>query len=371
MIGSEIRIEGVSKSFADTQVLKDVSLTIKKGEFFSLLGPSGCGKTTLLRILAGFEQPEQGIVTLDGNDILPLAANERPVNTVFQNYALFPHLSVFENIAFPLRLKKVAAKEIKKRVFDYLDLVQLRGQENKKPHQMSGGQRQRVSIARALISEPKVLLLDEPLSALDAKLRHQLLMDLDLIHDQVGITFVYVTHDQSEALSVSDRVAVMSQGKVLQIGSPIEIYESPADSFVASFIGETNFMEGKVNAVDGRMITIESDKLGPIKVTVDSGHRQGPFVVGDKVRHTIRPEKIRIQTTKPNESADNVINGIVFEVIYSGFQSRIYVDLDNGFRFKIFKQHVQYLEVGHEIKWNEKVYLWWNPDDGYVVEKLV
>jgi len=371
LIGSEITIEHVSKSFGDIQVLKDIGLTIKKGEFFSLLGPSGCGKTTLLRIIAGFEEPDSGIVALDGSNIVPLPPNNRPINTVFQNYALFPHLTVFENIAFPLRLKKTDNSRIKKQVFEYLDLVQLRGQENKKPFQLSGGQKQRVAIARALISEPKVLLLDEPLSALDAKLRQQLLIDLDLIHDKVGITFIYVTHDQSEALSVSDRVAVMSQGNVLQIGSPIEIYESPADSFVANFIGDTNFLEGVITKVDGRMLTIDTDGIGLLQITVESNHRQGPFVVGDRVRHTIRPEKIRIQTTEPqNTPENNILFGEVFEVIYSGFQSRFFVTLPSGYRFKVFKQHLQYLEVGHDIKWNEKVYIWWNPDDGYVVERI-
>ena len=366
MKGSEIHIEGLSKNFGDFQALSSTTFTIKKGEFFSLLGPSGCGKTTLLRILAGFEDPTSGTVSLDGHSVLGLPPNKRNTNTVFQNYALFPHLSAFENIAFPLRLHKMSNKDIKKKVFEYLDLVQLRGQENKKPHQMSGGQKQRVSIARALINEPQVLLLDEPLSALDAKLRQQLLIDLDMIHDQVGITFVYVTHDQSEALSVSDRVAVMSQGRVLQIGSPIEIYESPADSFVANFIGETNFLEGTITRIDGTMFTIDTDGMGPMQVTSENGYE-----VGDRVRHTIRPEKIRIQTTEPvNTPENNIIQGTVFEVIYSGFQSKFFVNMVTGYRFKVFKQHVQYLEVGSEISWGERVHIWWNPDDGYIVEKI-
>lgn len=366
MKGSEIHIEGLSKNFGDFQALTNASFTIKKGEFFSLLGPSGCGKTTLLRILAGFEEPSAGEVNLDGITMLGLPPNKRSTNTVFQNYALFPHLSAFENIAFPLRLRKMSNKDIKKRVFEYLDLVKLRGQENKKPHMMSGGQKQRVSIARALINEPKVLLLDEPLSALDAKLRQQLLIDLDLIHDQVGITFVYVTHDQTEALSVSDRVAVMNQGRVQQIASPVEIYESPANKFVADFIGESNFLEGTITRVEGRMYTIDTDGMGPIKVTADRS-----FSVGDRVTHTIRPEKIRIQTTEPQNTPDNnIIHGTVFEVIYSGFQSKFFVNMDSGYRFKVFKQHVQYLEVGSGITWGENVHIWWNPDDGYIVEKL-
>ena len=244
MKGSQVRIDGVSKSFGDFQVLKNVNIEIKKGEFFSLLGPSGCGKTTLLRIIAGFEDPSDGDILLDDASILSLPSNKRHVNTVFQSYALFPHLSVFENVAFPLRLKKLDRRAINARVEDYLQLVKLDDQKTKLPAQLSGGQKQRVAIARALINEPSVLLLDEPLSALDAKLRQHMLLELDAIHDKIGITFLYVTHDQEEAISVSDRLAVMNDGEVLQVGSPSEIYETPADILVAPFIGENNFFSG-------------------------------------------------------------------------------------------------------------------------------
>lgn len=372
MIGSEIRIENVTKHFGDIQVLKDVGFTIKKGEFFSLLGPSGCGKTTLLRIIAGFEDPSGGAVYLDGTNIVPLPSNNRPINTVFQNYALFPHLSVFENIAFPLRLRKVPEAEIKRKVFEYLDLVQLRGQENKRPAQMSGGQKQRVSIARALINEPQVLLLDEPLSALDAKLRQQLLIDLDLIHDKIGITFIYVTHDQSEALSVSDRVAVMSQGKVLQIGTPSEIYERPADTFVATFIGETNLMQGVITERNGNFYRIDTQGLGIIQVT--SVGRE--WTVGQRVWHAIRPEKISIDKELPeNIPGDwNKISGTVFESIYSGFASKFFVNTSSakdGFQFRVFAQHENFLERnGPEIKWQDNVWLSWYADDGYIIEAI-
>ena len=223
MKGVEVTVERVTRSYGDFKALDDVSVTIEKGEFFSLLGPSGCGKTTLLRIIAGFDYPDTGSVAFDNKDVLSLPPEKRQSNTIFQTYALFPHLTVYENVAFPLRLKHVDKKTIEAKVNEYIRLVQLEEHLYKKPSMLSGGQKQRVAIARALINEPSVLLLDEPLSALDAKLRQNLLIELDHIHDQVGITFIYVTHDQAEALSVSDRIAVMNKGKVLQIGTPYEI----------------------------------------------------------------------------------------------------------------------------------------------------
>jgi len=365
--GSEVRVENADKKFGDFHALKNVSLTIKKGEFFSLLGPSGCGKTTLLRILAGFEDPSAGAVFLDDTNVIPFPPDKRHVNTVFQNYALFPHLSVFENIAFPLRLKKVPFAQIKEKVVQYLQLVHLVGHENKKPNQLSGGQKQRVAIARALINEPSVLLLDEPLSALDAKLRHQLLMDLDLLHDQIGITFIYVTHDQSEALSVSDRIAVMNEGRVLQIGTPFEIYEAPADTFVAKFIGETNIFDGTITAHDKNFYTIDTDGLGSIMVTSDRH-----FDIGKRVRHAIRPEKIDITKEKPTGLPGDftVLHGKVSESIYSGFQSQFYVETDQKVQLKVYQQHESYLERGPAIRWTDEVYLNWDADDGYIVELI-
>ncbi len=375
MKGSDVNIEGVSKSFGDFKALKDVSLTIKKGEFFSLLGPSGCGKTTLLRIIAGFETPDTGLVTFDGVDVLPLPPNMRHANTVFQNYALFPHLSIFENVAFPLRIKKVPNKEIKNKVMDYLKLVELENHAHKKPSQLSGGQKQRVAIARALINEPSVLLLDEPLSALDAKLRQHMLIELDKIHDKIGITFIYVTHDQQEALSVSDRLAVMCQGDVLQVGTPHEIYESPATDFVARFIGETNLFDGTVVSVEPvetpkageneSMVTLNILELGRIKVTtVDQ------VAPGMKVSFTIRPEKIAISTEKPTLKRNdiNLFEGIVDEPIYSGFQTKFYVRISEQAVLKVMKQHSNYSDEGPDIVWKDSVYISWSADDGYIVE---
>ena len=363
----------MSKSFGTFHALDDATIKIEKGEFFSLLGPSGCGKTTLLRIIAGFETPDAGIVSFDGKSIIGIAPDKRQSNTVFQNYALFPHLSVYENVAFPLRIRKEPAKEIERQVMEYLHLVQLDAHVNKKPGQLSGGQKQRVAIARALINQPSVLLLDEPLSALDAKLRSNLLVELDSIHDQIGITFIYVTHDQSEALSVSDHIAVMNQGKVLQIGTPFEIYESPATEFVARFIGETNLYDSRVvkcvpHQNDEFMVTLDVPELGAqIKVTDYDETQQG-----QQVSFTVRPEKIRITSEEPHTRGKelNVFKGVVEEPVYSGFQSKFYVKLENGTVLKVFKQHQNYLEDGPEITWKDTVYVSWSANDGYIVEVI-
>jgi spermidine/putrescine transport system ATP-binding protein len=386
--GSDVAIEGVSKAFGDFPVLNNVSLNIKKGEFFSLLGPSGCGKTTLLRIIAGFENPDSGAVLMDGADVVRLPPNHRQANTVFQNYALFPHLTVYENVAFSLRIRKFPKDEVDERVKANVRLAQLEEHINKKPSQLSGGQKQRVAIARALINEPKVLLLDEPLSALDAKLRQHMLIELDQLHDKVGITFIYVTHDQSEALSVSDRIAVMNQGDVLQVGTPHEIYESPATDFVARFIGDTNLFDATVASVTKLdkeeteyMAELDIVELGRIKVTTVDNVR-----VGQKVSFTIRPEKILISTDKPaTKRADiNFFQGVVDEPIYSGFQTKFYVkirggDCPSGTRpsacasappttIRVMKQHAVYSDEGPSIVWKDTVFLSWSANDGYIVE---
>lgn len=409
MKGSQVKIDHINKQFGDFIALNDIDFTINPGEFFTLLGPSGCGKTTLLRIIAGFEFPDDGVVLFDDKKVSNLPPNKRQSNTVFQSYALFPHLSVYENIAFPLRLKlKKETKnplkklfpgklpeELDKKVREYVHLVELDQHIDKKPSQLSGGQRQRVAIARALINEPKVLLLDEPLSALDAKLRSNLLVELDRLHDKIGITFIFVTHDQSEALAVSDRIAVMNKGNVLQIGTPFEIYESPATQFVAEFIGETNMFESTVMKcesykVEGKsdiehMVTLNVPKLGlqaQLKGDTQATKEEDKNILvtdyehtdeGQKVCFTIRPEKIRITLEEPNVNGRkdiNVFKGVVEEPVYTGFQSKFYVKLENGTIVKVFKQHTNYLDDGPEIQWKDTVYISWSAEDGYIVEDI-
>lgn len=371
--GVSVTAKNITRVYGgDFKALDDVSMKIEKGEFFSLLGPSGCGKTTLLRIIAGFDSPDCGDVYFDDKSILALPPEKRGSNTVFQTYALFPHLTAYENIAFPLRLKKLDEKTIDERVMKYVKLVQLEEHVHKKPNMLSGGQKQRVAIARALINEPSVLLLDEPLSALDAKLRQNLLVELDEIHDKVGVTFIYVTHDQSEALSVSDRIAVMNHGKVLQIGTPYEIYEAPATEFVARFIGETNIFDCTVLSSekfgDEYMCLVDVPDLGT-KVWVTDWDMQE---VGAKLKFTIRPEKIQITLTDekiPLKDHMNIFKGIVDAPVYSGFQSKFYVKLINGETIKVFKQHSTFLDDGPEIEWKDHVIIAWKAVDGYLVKE--
>ncbi|MCE5255335.1 MAG: ABC transporter ATP-binding protein [Spirochaetaceae bacterium] len=364
MKGSDVTVSSVSKSFGDFRALKDINLEIRKGEFFSLLGPSGCGKTTLLRVIAGFEDADSGSVSIDEVDVSGLPPDKRHCNTVFQSYALFPHLTVYENVAFSLRIKKMPNRLIKELVTRHLAMVQLEEHADKKPSQLSGGQKQRVAIARALINEPSVLLLDEPLSALDAKLRQHMLMELDAIHDKVGITFIYVTHDQQEALSVSDRIAVMNAGVVLQVGSPQQIYENPASEFVARFIGETNILQGKILTREGSLNTIDADGFGAILIDDET-----KVVVGDDVVATIRPEKIRISNDRPSGAELNVLHGIVEEPVYSGFQTKYIVRTDTGAKVIIFRQHANWSEGIPDIEWKDEVFLSFSARDMVIVGK--
>lgn len=363
----QLIFDNVSKKYGDVLAVDRVSFSIKNGEFFSLLGSSGCGKTTLLRMAAGFETPDSGRVILNGQDITHLPPNKRPVNTVFQNYALFPHLSLWENIAFGLRVKKRSSEEINTKVDQMLKLIQLEEISWKKPWEISGGQKQRVAIARALVNEPKVLLLDEPLSALDLKLRQKMLMEIDLIHDEVGIMFLFVTHDQTEAMAVSDRIAVMHKGRVEQIGTPIELYEAPKSSFVAAFIGDTNFLDCKVtNMISQEYSQLTYEGLPPLMCFNDK-----KLSLGDLVHLSIRPEKIHISREEPGAHPRlNVLKGKVAEVVYRGNSTKYWVAVEGGdIRLSVLQPNSRYLLDGKPISWGEEVWIWWHSDDGYMLER--
>lgn len=357
--------KNICKKHGPTTALSDVSFSIKRGEFFSILGPSGCGKTTLLRLLAGFDVPDSGQIFLDGIDITNLPANRRPINTVFQNYALFPHLSIWENIAFGLRIAKKSEKVIKDEVEKMLHLIQMPEHAHKMPDQISGGQKQRVAIARALVNHPQVLLLDEPLAALDLKLRQKMLLDLDHIHDEVGITFIFVTHDQAEAMSLSDRIAVLHKGHLQQLGAPMEIYETPKNHFVADFIGDTNFFDGCMSEKvqnDYSLLTFEG--FPPVICFNDK-----QLAVGDLVHLSIRPEKIHISREKPLPQAlHNCFEGIVEETIYKGDHTDYAVIVSNK-KISLTQQHSRFLLDEIPIRWKDKVWIWWHPDDGYILER--
>ncbi len=357
--------ENISKQFGEHHALSNISFSIKKGEFFSILGPSGCGKTTLLRLLAGFEQPDKGRILLDGVDITRLPANKRPVNTVFQNYALFPHLTIWENIAFGLRIAKKPPALIQSEVEKMLVLIQMASHAYKYPDQISGGQKQRVAIARALITHPQVLLLDEPLAALDLKLRQKMLLDLDQIHDDVGITFVFVTHDQAEAMAVSDRIAVLHQGRLEQIGSPMQIYEAPTSSFVADFIGDTNFLDGIVSE------KIQKDysllKIEDFADVLCFNDKQ--LSVNDLVHLSVRPEKIHIsREAPPKNSLHNILPGVVEDVIYKGDHTHFGVQVQ-GHKISVTQQHSRFLLDERPIRWKDPVWIWWHADDGFILER--
>lgn len=356
--------DSISKSFGNHKVLDNVSLSVKKGEIFSLLGPSGCGKTTLLRICAGFEEPDSGRIILNGKDITNQSPNKRTVNTVFQNYALFPNLTVFENIAFGLRVSGTNDKTVKTEVYKYLELIQLTEHAHKKPQKLSGGQKQRVAIARALINKPQVLLLDEPLAALDLKLRQRMLVDLDNIHDEVGTTFLYVTHDQSEAMSLSDNIAVINEGIVEQVGTPTEIYEAPRTSFVAAFIGDTNFFEGIVTEVDEPYSMLSIDYFTDVLVYNDKKIKKG-----DRVYLSIRPEKFTVSINKPELLEKyNIVKGKVEEIIYLGYHTKYWVRVNESL-VEAKRLHDTFMLDEKMITWGEEVWLSWHADYCYMLEQ--
>ena len=312
-----IELAGVHKDYLShgdvVPAVRPLDLSIAQGEFFSLLGPSGCGKTTTMRMIAGFEEPTGGTVFLDGQDVTGVAPNKRDVNMVFQSYALFPHMSVYQNVAFGLERKKIDKAEIKRRVGELIDIVSLTGMEKRAPREMSGGQQQRVALARALVNRPRALLLDEPLGALDLKLRMQMQVELKRIQREVGITFVYVTHDQGEALTMSDRIAVMQGGLLEQLGTPREIYEKPSTRFVAGFIGTSNLLGGTVDGMEnGRAVLTYGPGervLAPVK---------GDVAAGTEIEVSVRPEKIDLYPTAAEAKGDCVISGVVTEVVYHG-----------------------------------------------------
>lgn len=361
-----LEFQEISKHFGAVKAVDHVSFAVKRGEFFSLLGPSGCGKTTLLRLVAGFEQPDHGRIVLDGQDITGIPPHKRPVNTVFQNYALFPHLTVRENIAFGLRVARHPRKAIDDAVDKMLRLIQMEQKADRRPDQISGGQKQRVAVARALVLKPRVLLLDEPLAALDLKLRQRMLLELDLIHDEVGITFLYVTHDQGEAMSLSDRIAVMQSGHVDQIGTPAEVYETPQSSFVAAFIGDTNFFDGRVEGVmDDDYCRLVIAGFGTVLCYNDRQKQPG-----DPVHLSLRPEKFRISADRPPpaDPKRNIVEGVVEDIIYAGNHTRFWVRVGSH-RLSVYQQHRRFLLDETPLRWGDRVWLWWYADGGYMLDQ--
>ena len=361
---ADVELRNVSKVFDNSVIaVDDVSLEIEPGEFFSLLGPSGCGKTTTLRMIAGFEMPTSGEISIEGRPMGETPPFRRNVNTVFQNYALFPHMTVAENVAFGLRMKRIPRDEIARRVREALQLVRLGGFEDRYPRQLSGGQQQRVALARALINRPRVLLLDEPLGALDLKLRKEMQLELKHLQMTVGITFIYVTHDQEEALTMSDRIAVMNAGRVLQVGTPLEIYERPSSRFVADFIGESNFLDGRVVELNGQRATVVVDDRVPVPARAQDG-----LAIGEQVTVAIRPEKIRLRSLG-TEGADGCVRGRVEEVVYIGTDTYYLVRLTDRCTVRVRVQNSQNrLDSSETIGHGEEVLLSWLPETAMVLK---
>lgn len=346
-----LSLKNIEKSFGETSVLRGVDLDIGKGEFITILGSSGCGKTTLLRIIAGLTDADEGTVYIDGNDVTSVPPEKRPVNTVFQNYALFPHMTVAENVGYALKLRGVKKDVIAAEVSRVLSLVRMSGYEKRRPHELSGGQKQRVAIARAVIAEPKVLLLDEPLGALDLRLRRQMQTELKSIQSELGITFVYITHDQEEALNMSSRVAVMRNGIFEQFGTPDEIYDTPETSFVASFVGEANVIRGKVAGVDGDLISISA--LGNTIKTLSGGKA---YSVGDDICIAVRRENVSMA------SDGEGIPAKVCEKIFAGGTLRIVAETSDGAKLTSSKHG-----INSEYAIGDTVYASWAPENAVIV----
>lgn len=358
-----LTLENINKTFGDVVAVDNLSLTIDKGEFFCLLGPSGCGKTSTLRIIAGFDKPTSGRVLLNGKDITDIPPNKRNVNTVFQNYALFPHLTVYENIAFGLRIKNIPKNEINIRVMESLKLVALEERKNFKPSQLSGGQQQRVALARAIVNQPEILLLDEPLGALDEKLREQMQVELSNIQKKLGITFIFITHNQEEALTMADRMAVMKNGKIEQLGKTEEIYIRPKSKFVAEFIGNMNFLSGQIiSAQNNNYLLKLSDKT---TIELDSENK---YSINDKITLALRPEQLRLSKSKPN-GEENYFKGIIKNEVFFGDSSKFYVGTEQHGNLLVMFQN--YLPSGanpdifHE---HDEVYICWNKKAGHILQ---
>ena len=363
-----LQIEAVEKRFGDVVAVDRLSLDVKAGEFFALLGPSGCGKTTLLRMLAGFEMPDAGRILLDGQDIAAVLPHQRPVNMMFQNYALFPHLSVRDNIAFGLKRAGLPKAEIASRVAEMLALVRLEGLDNRRPDQLSGGQQQRVALARALARRPKLLLLDEPLAALDKKLRETTQLELLALQRRLGTSFIIVTHDQDEAMTLADRIGVMNAGRLEQVATPRQLYEAPASRWVAEFVGDTNIFEGPVAGRDDGRLLIAARDVGTIAATEP---RQG--VTATTVCVAVRPEKLRLSRRAPirdvvNPTALTRLDATVTDVSYLGGVSTYHVRLDNGATLRASLANTARLEFD-EYRAGERVVAWFAPDDGVVLER--
>ena len=353
MSDSIVSLIGVEKSFGKNKVVKNMNVEIKEGEFLTLLGPSGCGKTTTLRMIAGFEEVSSGIINVQGENVSEKEPYERDVNTVFQNYSLFPHMNVFDNIAYGLKIRKRPKDEIVKRVNEMLELVRLEGYEKRRPDELSGGQKQRVAIARALINNPKVLLLDEPLGALDLKLRKQMQVELKRLQKKLEITFVYVTHDQEEALTMSDRIAVMNEGVIEQLADPREIYDRPLTRFVADFIGESNIFDGKVKSVHDGIIDAETP-AGIMKV------KGNGFEAGEDIHISVRPEHIKISD---DSVAGFDLRGKIKDCIYMGTFLKTSVDLKDN-------TEVKYSRFEKDESFNEGDYvnIYWNPERAVAIK---
>jgi spermidine/putrescine transport system ATP-binding protein len=361
----DVRLERVSKRFSDVVAVDDLSLDIDRGEFFSLLGPSGCGKTTTLRMIGGFEEPSAGAIYLGQTDVTEQPPFKRNVNTVFQNYALFPHLTVFDNVAFGLRRRRVPKDEIPGQVAHMLDLVELPGYEKRRPNQLSGGQQQRVALARALINHPRVLLLDEPLGALDLKLRKQMQLELKRIQTDIGITFIYVTHDQDEAMTMSDRIAVMRNGRIEQLGTPEQLYERPRTEFVAGFLGVSNLLDGRIERRDGETAEILLSDGTRLRAPADglNGTTSGAVRVG------VRPEKLRLSSVDDGSAPErlNSLVGTILDASYVGVSTQYLVKTDDGHRVTVYSQNLETSGSSEALSDGARVRLSWQPQHTFVI----